>query len=198
MIVVPPGSFGEIGRRPRNRRWRFHICSRETWIRQGEKPAERNCCPGKKNSMAKKLLIFFQAGPWTPEATVEHPDAVYYLFFYFLDFQSLRQMIWLRIWQSWFNEDIKDMKVRQLHREFLRAGSDVMQVRKHEYLLKRGFHGPQFFAIRCLQNPRYTVSTIFCKIMLSKIYSAYIDFVYAGVHILRLWGQVNKSRERSR
>ena len=83
MIVVPPGSFGEIGRRPRNRRWRFHICSRETWIRQGEKPAERNCCPGKKNSMAKKLLIFFQAGPWTPEATVEHPDAVNYFCFHF-------------------------------------------------------------------------------------------------------------------
>jgi len=35
---------------------------------------------------------FVKAGPWTPEATVEHPDAV-----------------------------------RQLHREFLRAGSDVMQ-----------------------------------------------------------------------
>merc|ERR1719242_2204507 len=34
---------------------------------------------------------FVKAGPWTPEATVEHPDAV-----------------------------------RQLHREFLRAGSDVM------------------------------------------------------------------------
>jgi len=35
---------------------------------------------------------YVKAGPWTPEATVEHPDAV-----------------------------------RQLHREFLRAGSDVMQ-----------------------------------------------------------------------
>merc|ERR1712037_2290 len=35
---------------------------------------------------------FVKAGPWTPEATVEHPEAV-----------------------------------RQLHREFLRAGSDVMQ-----------------------------------------------------------------------
>ena len=35
---------------------------------------------------------YVKAGPWTPEATVEHPEAV-----------------------------------RQLHREFLRAGSDVMQ-----------------------------------------------------------------------
>merc|ERR1719400_1719031 len=35
---------------------------------------------------------FVKAGPWTPEATVEHPEAV-----------------------------------RQLHKEFLRAGSDVMQ-----------------------------------------------------------------------
>merc|ERR1719175_311803 len=35
---------------------------------------------------------YVKAGPWTPEASVEHPDAV-----------------------------------RQLHREFLRAGSDVMQ-----------------------------------------------------------------------
>ena len=36
---------------------------------------------------------YVKAGPWTPEATVEHPEAV-----------------------------------RQLHREFLRAGADVMQV----------------------------------------------------------------------
>ena len=86
MIVVPPGSFGEIGRRPSNRRWRFHICSRETWIRQGKKLAERNCCLGKRTQLQKKFLIFFQAGPWTPEATVEHPDAVNYLFFPFLDF----------------------------------------------------------------------------------------------------------------
>ena len=35
---------------------------------------------------------YVKAGPWTPEATVEHPEAV-----------------------------------RQLHREFLRAGADVMQ-----------------------------------------------------------------------
>ncbi len=35
---------------------------------------------------------YVKAGPWTPEATVENPDAV-----------------------------------RELHREFLRAGSDVMQ-----------------------------------------------------------------------
>ena len=40
-----------------------------------------------------------QAGPWTPEATVEHPEAV-----------------------------------RQLHREFLRAGSDVMQVGHPDYI----------------------------------------------------------------
>ena len=37
---------------------------------------------------------YVKAGPWTPEATVEHPEAV-----------------------------------RQLHREFLRAGADVMQVK---------------------------------------------------------------------
>ena len=35
---------------------------------------------------------YVKAGPWTPEATVEHPEAI-----------------------------------RQLHREFLRAGADVMQ-----------------------------------------------------------------------
>ena len=35
---------------------------------------------------------YVKAGPWTPEATVEYPDAI-----------------------------------RQLHREFLRAGADVMQ-----------------------------------------------------------------------
>ncbi|MDK2413438.1 homocysteine S-methyltransferase family protein, partial [Aphanizomenon sp. 202] len=35
---------------------------------------------------------YVKAGPWTPEATIEHPEAV-----------------------------------RQLHREFLRAGADVMQ-----------------------------------------------------------------------
>lgn len=35
---------------------------------------------------------YLKAGPWTPEAAVEHPDAL-----------------------------------RQLHREFLRAGSDIMQ-----------------------------------------------------------------------
>ena len=35
---------------------------------------------------------YVKAGPWTPEACIEHPEAV-----------------------------------RQLHREFLRAGSDVMQ-----------------------------------------------------------------------
>merc|ERR1719456_32805 len=35
---------------------------------------------------------YVKAGPWTPEATVEHPDAV-----------------------------------KQLHREFMRGGSDVMQ-----------------------------------------------------------------------
>ena len=35
---------------------------------------------------------YVKAGPWTPEACVEHPEAV-----------------------------------KQLHREFLRAGSDVMQ-----------------------------------------------------------------------
>ena len=38
-------------------------------------------------------LLYFKAGPWTPESAVEDPEAV-----------------------------------RQLHREFLRAGSDVMQV----------------------------------------------------------------------
>ena len=41
---------------------------------------------GKRTRWQKKVLIFFQAGPWTPEATVEHPDAVNYLFFPFLDF----------------------------------------------------------------------------------------------------------------
>ena len=40
---------------------------------------------------------YVKAGPWTPEATVEHPEAV-----------------------------------RQLHREFLRAGADVMQVKVAE------------------------------------------------------------------
>ena len=39
------------------------------------------------------LVLYFKAGPWTPESAVEDPEAV-----------------------------------RQLHREFLRAGSDVMQV----------------------------------------------------------------------
>ena len=38
-------------------------------------------------------VLYFKAGPWTPESAVEDPEAV-----------------------------------RQLHREFLRAGSDVMQV----------------------------------------------------------------------
>jgi len=41
---------------------------------------------------ALEKRCYVKAGPWTPEATVEHPDAV-----------------------------------KQLHREFLRAGSDVMQ-----------------------------------------------------------------------
>ena len=52
-----------------------------------------------------------QAGPWTPEATVEYPEAV-----------------------------------RQLHREFLRAGSDVMQVGCTHLVLTAiliGQQGPQ-------------------------------------------------------
>ena len=94
MIVVPPGSFGEIGRRPSYRRWRFHICSRETWIRQGEKLAERNCCLGKKNSFANFFFKFSSRlglGLLRPLWSTLMQYITF--FFYFLDFQSLRQMI---------------------------------------------------------------------------------------------------------
>ena len=31
------------------------------------------------SKLTKKIFLTFQAGPWTPEATVEHPDAVGHL-----------------------------------------------------------------------------------------------------------------------
>ncbi|KAF3849282.1 hypothetical protein F7725_015779 [Dissostichus mawsoni] len=55
--------------------------------KRGPVTAAINMAPG-----AKKKRGYVKAGPWTPEAAAEHPEAV-----------------------------------RQLHREFLRAGSNVMQ-----------------------------------------------------------------------
>ena len=60
---------------------------------------------------------YVKAGPWTPEATVEHPEAV-----------------------------------RQLHREFLRAGSDVMQTftfyASEDKLQNRGNEAAQTFGVK--------------------------------------------------
>ena len=60
---------------------------------------------------------YVKAGPWTPEATVEHPEAV-----------------------------------RQLHREFLRAGSDVMQTftfyASEDKLQNRGNEAAKDYGVR--------------------------------------------------
>ncbi|SVD08690.1 uncharacterized protein METZ01_LOCUS361544, partial [marine metagenome] len=60
---------------------------------------------------------YVKAGPWTPEATVEHPEAV-----------------------------------RQLHREFLRAGSDVMQTftfyASEDKLQNRGNEAAKNYGVR--------------------------------------------------
>merc|ERR1719338_81807 len=64
---------------------------------------------------------FVKAGPWTPEATVEHPDAV-----------------------------------RQLHREFLRAGSDVMQAftfyASEDKLINRGNMAGQKIGVEAINR----------------------------------------------
>merc|ERR1719400_2983085 len=64
---------------------------------------------------------FVKAGPWTPEAAVEHPEAV-----------------------------------RQLHREFLRAGSDVMQAftfyASEDKLLNRGNQAGQKIGVDAINR----------------------------------------------
>ena len=80
------------------------------------------------------LCSSFQAGPWTPEATVEHPEAVGHL--------SLSSTVFCRFALNLPPKLLKKVRtkwqVRQLHREFLRAGSDVMQVRKDYCQSKSG------------------------------------------------------------
>ena len=65
------------------------------------------------------------------------------------------------------------MKVRQLHREFLRAGSDVMQVRKREYLLQGGFHNPQLCEIRCLYNQSLQDIYTVCMTLFTQAFTYY-------------------------
>ena len=75
----------------------------------------------------------FQAGPWTPEATVEHPEAVGRLPFSLTVFY-----LSLNLTPNLLKKSDKKWQVRQLHREFLRAGSDVMQVTKDYRRSKSG------------------------------------------------------------
>ncbi|TRY65178.1 hypothetical protein DNTS_009418 [Danionella cerebrum] len=52
---------------------------------------------------------YVKAGPWTPEAAAEHPEAGE------------------RLAEANLREPRRFLRVRQLHREFLRAGSNIMQ-----------------------------------------------------------------------
>lgn len=67
---------------------------------------------------------YVKAGPWTPEAAAEHPEAGKPP--HCFPSSSVNPVWWQIRWEQRNNRHLL-VAVRQLHREFLRAGANVMQ-----------------------------------------------------------------------